>query len=174
LASLKKEKGEMAILQEALEDIIKETFYKAVTDEKLETIGMPKIDVEKMAPDNDVVYKAVVGLLPKVELANLDKIEVKKVVKEVDEAKITETLDAIRGMHAEEIIKDGPATGTDKLVIDMDMLLDNVPVEGGQGKGVAVIIGKDYVVPGFDKNLVGAKKGETKDFSLPYPADHAY
>ena len=78
---IKKEFGEMALLQEALEDIIKNTFYQAVQAEKLQTIGMPKIDVEKIAPGNEVVYKAVVGLMPKVAVANLKKIKVTREVK---------------------------------------------------------------------------------------------
>ncbi|OGH81920.1 MAG: trigger factor [Candidatus Magasanikbacteria bacterium RIFOXYB1_FULL_40_15] len=169
---VKKEVGEMAILQEALEDVIRETFYNAVTDEKLETIGMPKIDIEKIAPGNDIIYKATVGLMPKVELANLSKIEVKKEIKKVDDAKITETLDAIRGINAVETPKDGPAVGTDKLVIDMDMKLDNVPIEGGQAKDYQVYLSEDHYVRGFNKEVEGLKKGEEKEFTLDFPDTH--
>jgi len=169
---VKKEVGEMAILQEALEDVIRETFYNAVTDEKLETIGMPKIDIEKIAPGNDIIYKATVGLMPKVELANLSKIEVKKEIKKVDDAKITETLDAIRGINATETPKDGPAVGTDKLVIDMDMKLDNVPIEGGQAKDYQVYLSEDHYVRGFNKEVEGLKKGEEKEFTLDFPDTH--
>jgi len=73
---MKKEVGEMNILQEALEPIVQETFYQAVVAEKLETIGMPKIDVEKLAPGNDIVYKALVGLMPKVKIGDLSKIKI--------------------------------------------------------------------------------------------------
>ena len=52
------------------------------------------------------------------------------------------------------------------------MYLDKVPIEGGQTKDTAVIIGKDYLVPGFDKKIIGAKKGDTREFSLPYPKEH--
>ena len=80
---VKKEVGEMHILNEALEAIVQETFYNAVTAEKLDTIGMPKIEVEKMAPGNDVVYKATVALLPTVKLPDLKKIKVEKKVKTI-------------------------------------------------------------------------------------------
>ena len=84
---VKKEFGEMSILQEALEDIIKDTFYQAVTLEKLETIGMPKIDIEKLAPGNEIVYKATVGIMPKVKLADISKIKVQIKPKPIDEKK---------------------------------------------------------------------------------------
>jgi len=169
---IKKEMGEMAIMQEALEDIVKKTFFEAVQTEKLETIGMPQISVEKLAPGNDIVYKAVVALMPGVKLPDMKKIKVTKEEAKIDEAKMTETLDAVRGMHATEIVKDGPATGTDKIVIDMDMLIDNVPLEGGQAKGHQVYLSENHYIPGFNEHVEGLKKGDEKEFSLSFPETH--
>lgn len=169
---IKKEFGDMAILQEALETVIKDTFYNAVTQEKLSTIGMPKIDVDKLAPGNDIVYKAVVGLMPNVKLADISKIKIEKKEGKIDESKITETLDAVRGMNAKEIIKNGKAEGTDKLIIDMDMLLDNVPVDGGQAKDYQVYLSEDHYIPGFNDQVRGLKKDDEKEFSLDFPETH--
>lgn len=169
---IKKEVGEMAIMQEALEDIIKKTFFDAVEAEKLETIGMPQISIEKLAPENDIVYKAVVALMPGVKLPDMKKIKVKKDEAKVDDKKMDETLMALRGMHATEILKDGPATGTDKMVLDMDMLIDNVPVDGGQAKDYQVYLSEDHYIPGFNKNVEGMKKGDEKEFSLDFPESH--
>jgi trigger factor len=169
---IKREVGEMPILQEALERVVQEAFFQAVKEENLETIGMPQIAIEKLAPDNDVVFKAVVGLLPKVELADVGTIKVEKKKKDVGDEKINETLDAIRGMHAKEIIKSGAAEGTDKLVIDMNMLLDNVPIEGGQAKDYQVYLSEDHYVPGFNEHVKGLKKNDKKEFSLEFPVSH--
>jgi trigger factor len=162
----------MAVLQEALESIIQETFYQAVQAEKISTIGMPKIDIEKMAPGNEIVYKAEVALLPNVVLPKIDSIKVERTVKPVPEKQIDETLDALRGMRANETVKDGEATAEDKVVIDMDMTLDKVPVEGGQAKDYQVYLSEDHYIPGFNKALVGVKKGEEREFALTFPENH--
>ncbi|MFZ2189312.1 MAG: trigger factor [Candidatus Magasanikiibacteriota bacterium] len=169
---MKKEVGEMNILQEALESIVQETFYTAVMAEKLETIGMPKIDLEKMAPGNDLVYKAVVALMPKVKLADINKIKIEHKVKEIKDEDMTETLDAVRGMNAVEVVKEGPAEGTDKLVLDFDMFLDKVPVDGGQAKNHQVYLSEQHYIPGFNEQVKGLKPGEEKEFSLDFPAEH--
>ena len=169
---VKQQVGEMAILQEALESVVKESFYTAIMEEKLETIGMPEINVEKMAPGNDIEYKAIVALMPNVELPNLDSIDVKHKEAKVDDKKVTETLDAVRGMHATETIKSGAAEGTDKLVLDMDMFLDKVPVEGGQAKSHQVYLSEKHYIPGFNEHVVGLKKDEEKEFSLEFPKEH--
>src|SRR3989338_2062351 len=85
---VKKELGEMAILQEALEAIVQESFLQAVREEKLDTIGLPQINIEKLAPGNDVVYKAVVALLPKVKLADLSKIKIEKKIKPISDEQV--------------------------------------------------------------------------------------
>lgn len=170
--TVKKEVGEMNILNEALETIIQESFYNAVVEEKLDTIGMPKIDIEKLAPGNEVVFRATVALLPEVKLADIKKISVKKEIKPTEEKDIEETLQALRGMHAKEVLKTGAAEKTDKLIIDMDMYLDKVPVEGGQTHDYQVYLSEQHYIPGFNEQLLGAKKDEVKEFSLDFPPTH--
>ncbi|MBP9760789.1 MAG: trigger factor [Candidatus Magasanikbacteria bacterium] len=169
---LKKEVGEMAILQEALESIVQASYVDAITKEKLDVIGMPSIDIEKLAPGNDVVYRAKVALLPEVTLPKFSDISITKKDPSVNPSQVEETLDALRGMHAVEIKKEGEATGTDKLVIDMDMLIDNVPVEGGQAKGYQVYLSEDHYIPGFNEQVTGLKKDDEKKFTLGFPKTH--
>jgi len=170
--TVKKEVGEMNILNEALEQIIQEAFFNAVMSEKLDTIGMPKIDIEKLAPGNDFVFKATVALLPTVKLADVKKISVKREVKPVEQKDLDETLNAIRGMHAKEVAKLGIAEKTDKIVIDMDMYLDKVPVDGGQAHDYQLYLSEQHYIPGFNEQLVGLKKDDTKEFSLDFPSTH--
>lgn len=170
---IKKEVGEMAILQEALEKIVQEFYFDAIMKEKLEVIGMPEIKVEKAAPDNDVIFKATVALLPEVKLADLEKIKIKKEVKEIKEEEIKEVLDNLAKMQAKEVLKEGKATIDDKIVIDMDLFLDNVPVEGGQAKDYQVYLAeKEHHIAGFNDNLLDLKKGDEKEFELTFPKDY--
>jgi len=169
---MKKEVGEMALLQEALQSIVQATYVEAIQKEDLEIVGTPQIDLVKNAPGNDIVYKATVALLPKVTLADASKLTVKRKDITIEDAKVSETIEALRGMHAQEIVKEGPATGTDKLVIDMDMTVDKVAVEGGQAKDYQVYLSEDHYIPGFNKEVEGLKKGDTKKFSLEFPKTH--
>lgn len=169
---VKKEFGDMAILQEALDEIVKESYFTAVISEKLDTLGMPQVSLEKVAPDNDVVYKAIVAVVPKVTLPEISKIEVKRNPKPVEDKQVSETIQALRGMQAKEEPKAGAATAEDKLVIDMDMILDNVPVDGGQAKDYQVYLSEPHYIPGFNDHLIGLKKDEKKEFMMKFPKDH--
>ena len=169
---VKREIGEMHVMNEALESIIQESFYTAVTDEKIDTIGMPKVNIEKIAPGNDLVYKAVVAILPKVELPKLDKIKVVHKAKPVTETDIDEVISNLTKMQATEVVKEGKATKEDKVVIDMNLTVDNVPIEGGQAKDYQVYLSENQHIPGFNDNLVGVSKDEEKEFTVPFPKDY--
>ncbi|PIV38435.1 MAG: trigger factor, partial [Candidatus Portnoybacteria bacterium CG02_land_8_20_14_3_00_45_8] len=45
-------------------------------------------------------------------------------------------------------------------------------IEGGQSKNHPLILGESRFIPGFEEQLVEMKEGETKIFSLPFPADY--
>ncbi|OGH72021.1 MAG: trigger factor, partial [Candidatus Magasanikbacteria bacterium RIFCSPLOWO2_02_FULL_43_22] len=169
---IKKEIGEMKIMQEALEAIVQASFYDAIKSEGVETVGMPQISLEKMAPDNDLTYKATVALMPKVKLSNIKKVSVKKEVKKVEDKDIEKTLDSLRETRAKEVIKTGKAENNDMLLIDLEMFLDKIPVEGGQARDYRVYLGEDHYVPGFNQQAAGLQKGDEKEFALDFPPNH--
>ena len=169
---VKQQLGEIKILEEALEKIVQRTFFTVVKEEKLDTVGMPQISVEKLAPGNDLVYKATVALLPKVALADVAKIKVDKKKINVGEKEVGDTLDNLKKMQPKEVLKTGAATKDDKVVVKMEMFIDKVPVEGGQADKHQVYLSEPHYIPGFAEQLVGLKKDDTKEFTLKFPSDH--
>ena len=164
--------GEAAILEGALEDIVQKTYNQAIKDEHLVTVGPPKIEVEKAAPGNPIVYRATISLLPELKMADLKSVKVKRKKVEVTEEKIDKTIEELRKMQKKEVITDKPAAKEDKLVVDMDMFLDKVPVEGGQTKDHQVYLSDNHFVPGLQEKLVGMSRGEEREFALPFPKEH--
>jgi len=164
--------GEIKILEEALQTIVQKNFFKAVQAEKVDTIGMPQISIIKMAPKNEVVFKATVALMPKVILPDLSKIKVEAKKIKVEDKQVDEALGHLQKMQPKETLKDGLATNQDKVVIDMEMFLDKVPVEGGQAKNHGVYLSETYYIPGLEKELVGTKKDDVKEFTLQFPKEH--
>jgi trigger factor len=169
---VKQQLGELKIMEEALERIIQRTFFVIVKDEKLDTIGMPQISVEKMAPGNDLVYKATVALLPKVTLPDYKDIKIDTKTVSVGDKEVNNTLDNLKKMQPKEVLKNGAATKEDKMEIKMEMFIDKIPVEGGQADKHQVYLNEPHYIPGMAEQLVGLKKDDTKEFSLPFPKDH--
>ncbi|MFH1822774.1 MAG: trigger factor, partial [Patescibacteria group bacterium] len=170
---LKQKVSEMTILEEAARIAINKTLTEVLkTHVTGQPVGQPRVDITKLAPNNPLEFKVVLAILPKVELGDYKNAKVKKEKVEIKDDEVNKTLNQLQEMRVKEIISDKPAGEGDKIIADIQMFLDNVPIEGGQSKETTVIIGKDYLVPGFDKKLIGAKKSEVREFSLPYPKEH--
>jgi len=170
---LKQKIGEMSILEEAARIAINKTIDKALFDNvKEQPVGQPQVSITKLAPDNPMEYKVVLALIPEMTLGDYKNAKVKAEKAEIKDEEIDKTITQLREMRAKEVMSDQPIKDGDKVIANIKMFLDKVPVEGGQSKDTAVIIGKDYFVPGFDKKLIGAKKNDVREFKLPYPKDH--
>jgi len=169
---VKQQLGEIKIIEEAMQEIVEKNFFKAVQEEKIDTIGMPKITIEKIAPGNDFVFKAIVALMPTVKVADLSTIKVKKEGKEITDKDVEDVLNNLKKMQPKEIIKNGVATKEDKVVVDMEMFSEKVPLEGGQAKNHQVYLNEPHYIPGFAEQLIGVKKADLKEFTLKFPKEH--
>ncbi len=171
---LKQKVGEMTILEEAANVAIRSTIDD-VLDKHLEgeqLAGKPQVEIVKLAPNNDFVYKVNMPVLPKVKLGQYKDLNIKNRKVEVEDKEIDKTLEQLKEMKAKENPKEGQAEKGDKLSLDISMSSGGVPVEGGEGQGATVVLGKEYFLPGFDEKLIGVKKDETKEFTLAYPKEH--
>ena len=172
LEILRQKIGDMTILEEAANIAIHKNNDKILKENiERQIVGQPRVEITKLAPDNPLEFKIVVAVLPEIKLGEYKDLKVKRKEVKVDDGEIDKILEDLREMRVKEILSEEDIKDGDKVLADLAMFLDKVPVEGGQGKDAAIIIGKDYVVSGFDKELIGAKKGEVREFELPYPVD---
>lgn len=164
--------GEMAILQEAIDDIISKTYYQVVKDNELITIGQPKIDIDKLAPENPFIYKATAAVLPKVTVGDLTKIDLKREPIEIKDEQVDQVIAELRKMRSTKEVVDRPAESGDAVKIDFDVYRDGVPIENGKSHDYLITIGEEKFIPGFEDNLIGMKAGEEKEFKLKFPEQY--
>ncbi|MDG1950340.1 MAG: trigger factor [bacterium] len=173
---VKQHVGEMKIMEAALDSMVRKSFVETVLAEKLDTVGSPNINVEKLAPENDIVFTAEVSLMPAVQsLADYKKLSVKKQEAKIEDKDINLALNDLQRMQTTEVRAESDTVVGDKskVVVSMDMLLEGVPVEGGQSPNHAVYMNEEHYIPGFKDKLVGLKEGDKKDFTLTFPKEHA-
>ncbi|MBI2410663.1 MAG: trigger factor [Candidatus Kerfeldbacteria bacterium] len=169
---LKQQVGEGTIYEEAFNALVQDSYPKAVDQEKLQTVGRANIDVEKIAPGNPVVYKATVPLMPKVALGEYKKLKSKKPAVELDQKKYDKTMAEIRKMRAKETLVDRAAAMGDKVLVDFEVKVDGVVIEGGQAQKQPIVLGDAQFIPGFEEAIVGMKKGEEKNVELSFPKEY--
>ncbi len=170
---LKAQIGEMKICEYAAEKALWESYGEILAKENINAIGAPSFNIQKIAPHNPVEVKIIVPLFPKIAgLADWKKIKVPAKKTTISDDEVSKTLSEIQKMQTKENIINCESKKEDKIVVDMDMILDGVPVEGGQAKNHAIYLNEPYYIPGLNEQLLGLKRGDTKDFKLPFPKEH--
>ncbi len=165
--------GAMTVLEAAAEEAVRKTYSRALEQGKWVTLGAPEIAVTTLAPGNPFTYKATVTLLPEVEkLADYQTIRIPDHTSSVTPEQVDAALRDLQKMQTQETLVDREVRAGDKVVVDMKMFLDNVPVDGGDAKNHSIYLDEEYFIPGFKEKLTGIKKGETREFSLPFPKEH--
>ncbi|MFH1030201.1 MAG: trigger factor [bacterium] len=164
--------GETKLLNEALPKIFEETLSEAFSKEKLEVIGEPFIDVEKLEHGVSLIYKARLSLLPEIKLGDYKKIDIKKHEIIIDDGETEKVIAELQDRYAKEAITEKGAQRGDLIMADFNMLIDKVPLEGGQFKNHRILLGAEIFPKEFNENLADIKKGEEKKFEVEYPSNH--
>lgn len=164
--------GAQQVWEAASEHAIRRSFVQAIREHDVPTIGQPHIHVTKLAPENPFEFTAESAVLPEVTVGAYDSFKAKKAEVQVQSADIEKAINDLRDMFATEALVDRAAQQGDKVDIDIELYQNNVAVEGGATKGHPIVIGSGHFIPGFEDQLVGVKKDETKTFTLKFPKEY--
>lgn len=156
--------------QEAMGDLIQQTFYEAVVEQKVNPIGQPSIELQKS--DDELEYVATFEVLPEVEITGLDKIAVERLSATVEESDLDNMLDVLRKQNTQFVAADKAAENGDQLKIDFVGRIDGEEFAGGSAKDIPLVLGSGRMIPGFEEGLVGAKAGEEKIVTPTFPEDY--
>jgi trigger factor len=170
---LKRQFGK-AIFGEVLDKVLKDTSVKALDENKIKPAGQPKLDLKTYGEDKDLEYVMSITELPKVEIKSVENIKfdqynVKIDAKETDKriAEIAKNQNNFKDVSTEEKSSEG-----NLVVFDYKATIDDKEFKGGEGKNTQLILGKDLFIKGFDKQLIGVKKNETKLVEATLPENY--
>jgi len=163
-----------SIYGEVVDKILRDTSSKAIEEKKLKVAGQPKIDLKQFGEGKDLNYELQIDCLPNVSLKNFDKFKATDFKVKIDAKIINEKLKEIseQNKQFEDKNEKDKAIIGNQVVFDYSASIDNNKFEGSEGKGVQLELGKDLFLKGFDEQLVGVKKGETKFIEAVMPENH--
>ena len=170
---LKRQFGK-AIFNEVLDKVLKDTSTKALSENKIKPAGQPKLDLKTYGEDKDLEYIISVTELPKVELKSVENIKFDEYSVIIDEKETDKRIEEIAKSQNNFKDVDDNVKAEDKnlVVFDYKATIDEKDFKGGEGKNTQLILGKDLFIKGFDKNLIGVKKGDEKVIEAILPENY--
>ena len=160
---LKRQFGK-AIFGEVLDKVLKETSTKALSENKIKPAGQPKLDLKTYGEDKDLEYVLSVTELPKVELKSIENIKFDEYTVKIDQKETDKRISEIAKNQPsfKDAADNVKAKEGDLVVFDYNATVDDKTFKGGEGKNTQLTLGKDLFLKGFDKQLIGVKKGDEK------------
>tara|TARA_B100000941_G_scaffold205118_1_gene149568 strand:+ start:250 stop:1623 length:1374 start_codon:yes stop_codon:yes gene_type:complete len=163
-----------SVYGEVIDKLLRETSSKAIVEKKLRVAGQPKIDLKQFGEGKDLNYELLVDCLPAIKLSPLEKVKANQYNIKIEKKVIENKLKEISEQNKQFVDKKDNEKSLigDQVVFDYSATVNGAKFEGSEGKGVQIELGKNLFLKGFDEQLIGLKKGETKLVKASLPANH--
>ena len=167
---LKRQFGK-AVYGEVIDKVLKDTTTKALEENKIKPAGQPKIDLKSFGEGKDLEYIITVTELPNIDVSSINKIQVDDYEVKIDNTETDKRIDQIAKSqnNFKEVDEKYAAKTKDLVAFDYKATVDGNDFEGNEGKNTQLVLGKDLFIKGFDKQLVGVKKNDSKKVEVNLP-----
>ena len=170
------------VMAEAIEELVRETNAKIVTDRGFKLAMDPKITMPESESEiegiingkSDLAYTVALEVVPPITLADFKQISLERLTADVSDDEIT----AAVGKIADSSRPFGPkpeggkVEQGDRVVVKFTGTMDGAPFEGGSGDDIPVQVGSNTFIPGFEEQLIGMAAGETRTVNVTFPGNY--
>ena len=167
--------GEAAAYEDAINNVMNDTYPQALEETKVIAVGYPKVDCnfETLGRDKEFVYTAEVEIWPDITLGEYKGVEVEKEQVNVTEAEVENYINQVLKNKAELVlVEDRTLQLNDTAVFDFEGFVDGVAFEGGNAENYSLKIGSGQFIPGFEDGMVGLATGEERDVVVTFPENY--
>ncbi|MBQ8764684.1 MAG: trigger factor [Clostridia bacterium] len=164
---------EAIFYDDAINFAVPGAYDKAVEESGIEPVEMPEIDIVKLEKGENFVFSALVTVRPEVTLGDYKGITAEKDVNTVTDDEVDAEIKRMQENAASvSTITEGTIEMGDKVDLNFDGFVDEVPFEGGKGENYALVLGSNSFIPGFEEQIAGKTIGEDFDVNVTFPEDY--
>jgi trigger factor len=172
-AIVEKHYGE-EVRSEVMNRLISDSYLKALQEHSLSPVDVPEIDnVSSLAKGSPLTFTATVEVRPNIVLGIYDGIEVKEKDITVSDEEVNQTIDRLREMYAQlEVVEGRPLEKNDTAIIDFEGHREGKLIDGAKASDYMLALGTNALIPGFEDQLTGMNRSETREIKVTFPADY--
>ncbi|MEO8507954.1 MAG: trigger factor [Betaproteobacteria bacterium] len=162
------------VRSDVISDAVQESFNDAVREQNLRVAGYPRIEPKSDATpvEGTLEFSAVFEIYPEIVLGDVSGVAIERPIVDVTAEDVDRTIDVLRRQRATFESVALPAATGDRVKVDFTGVLDGAEFAGGQAKDFAFQVGEGRMLPEFEAAVTGMTPGETKTFSMTFPADY--
>jgi trigger factor len=171
---LLKQRYEKSVMGEVLERSVQEGSSQLMTERNLRPAGQPKVEIVKFETGEDLEFSVALEVIPDITPVDFKSLTLQRTVVDVPETEVEESLQRLakRQRKAEPAADDHAAQSGDVAVIDFVGRVDGKEFEGGKAEDFHLELGSGMFIPGFEDQLIGIKKGDSRTVKVTFPAEY--
>jgi trigger factor len=180
-AHLKKIYGK-SVMAETIDQLVRETNTKIFTERGFKLATEPKVtlptdqdEINKLLDGkSDLNYTVSIEVIPAIALADFKSFTIDKPVVDVSDADVDEAVGKIAEQNRPFADKGegAKAEAGDRVTISFKGTIDGEAFEGGTSENIPVQIGSNSFIPGFEDQLIGIAKDETRTLKVKFPTNY--
>lgn len=166
------------IRSEVLREIVPQALDQAITEENLDVIGEPDVQLADEASlekfgDVPLGVNATLEVFPQIELGEYKNLEVARRVRPVTDEDLDTMVESLRESAAALVsVEDRGAEEGDTVTVNFRGRFVNEPeAEEIKADDVDVVLGGEGVLAEFNDNLAGVRPDDERTFTISYPED---
>ncbi len=160
---------------DVLRKLVDETLPSALSDNKIEVIGQPRVEPSTDIETNATwAYTAVVEVRPEIAPIALESLSLTRKVYPVTDAEVEADLARKREDNATLRTPEPPrpAHATDSATFDLKVTVEGEERPEFAAQGRTVEVGAGLLLKEINEALVGMSVGDTREATVTFPADH--
>jgi trigger factor len=169
------------IQEELTKKLVSKSYHEAVEQQQLRVASLANIEDVQLGEDKSMRFRATVVTAPEFELPEYKNVSVQLPDTKVSDADVDTALERLRDQAADFVeVPERELQMGDFAVIDFEGSIDGTPIAEiapqasknlHGGKKFWLHLAPDNFLPTFCEQLVGQKRGETRQITIIFPAD---
>lgn len=169
---IEKKYGEHVFADDAINDLLVVEYPKALNELNIEPIESPRMEFGKLEKDADFEITVTVAVYPEIVVKDYKGVEIEKIDDKVTDEEIEEALKETQKKNARLVTVEREVKNGDHVVLDYKGFVGDEQFEGGTAENHQLVIGSGSFIPGFEDQLVGAKKEEEVEVKVTFPEEY--
>ena len=160
---------------ETVTKLIERLYFEALQTNAISAVNQPHIEQPQgIENEKNFTFVATVEVAPVVEPSGYTDLSLEKIEREVTDQDVEAKLEEFRQMYAtmDEIPEERAIREGDFITLDFSGKIDGIEKKELSAEGFFLEVGTKRFIPGFEEQLIGVVKGETKEINVKFPDDY--
>ena len=157
---------------EVINQLVQESFQKAIESEKIAPVAPPEVNVTNAREGEDLTYSAMFEVFPDVKIIPFSELKIQRDKVEITEPDVDKIAEKLRDQHKSWEDKAENSIIGDKVCLSFEGTIKGKSFEGSKAEDFEFVLGSGQMLKDFEDGLSGVSSNEEKKIEVQFPKEY--